>query len=53
MGHCGAVVIFMEDEYAEDIIGNNDGFDYFQSFEEDENNKNCLTFFAFCDNIST
>ena len=39
MGHCGAVVIFMEDEYAEDILGNNDGFDYFQSFEEDENNK--------------
>lgn len=39
MGHCGAVVIFMEDEYAEDILGNNHGFDYFQSFEEDENNK--------------
>ena len=38
MGHCGAVVIFMEDEYVDDILNENNGFDYFQSFEEDENN---------------
>ena len=38
MGHCGAVVIFMEDEYVEDILNENNGFDYFQSFEDDENN---------------
>jgi hypothetical protein len=39
MGHCGAVVICMEDESPIEIIDDNHGFDYFQSFEEDENNK--------------
>lgn len=39
MGHCGAVAIFMEDEYAEDIMLGNNAVDYCQTFMEDDNNK--------------